>query len=95
MSTEALVLSPREAADLLGVDHTTVRRWVRQGACPNAFAHLPGTRIGVPRWWVEQIVSPPVVVAGVGDGGAAPLTATAEGGTPTLRTVRGSYPRPA
>lgn len=91
----AQVLTPREAAAILGVSHQTIRRWVTDGACPNAFATLPGARIGVPRWWVDQIISAPVVVAGAQSGGAAPLTASAEGGTPTLRSVRGSYPRPA
>lgn len=96
MSGGALVLTPREAAGLLGVDHTTVRRWVHAGACPDVFADLPGTRIGVPRWWVEQLISPePSVVVGTGDGGAASLPASAGRGTPTLRTVRGSHPRTA
>jgi excisionase family DNA binding protein len=92
----AQVLSPREAADLLGVDHTTVRRWVHAGHCPNVFASLPGTRIGVPLWWVEQLISPePPVVVGAGDGGAASLPTSVGRGAPTLRTVRGSHPRTA
>lgn len=53
-------------------------------------------RIGVPRWWVEQLISPePPVVVGAGDGGAAPLPHGNNDGTPTLRTVRGSHPRTA
>lgn len=89
--SDALVLTPRHAAELLGVDHTTIRRWVRDGACPNVFAHLPGTRIGVPRWWVDRIISPPpsVVVGVEAGGGAASPSAAAECGTPTLRTVPG------
>lgn len=86
------VLSPREAADELGVSHQTVRRWIAEGACPNAFATLPGTRIGVPRWWVDQIISAPSVVVGAGSGGAAPRPAAAGSGTPTLRSVPGSHP---
>lgn len=87
----ALVLTPREAAGLLGVDHTTVRRWIKDGACPDVFANLPGTRLGVPRWWVDRIISPPEpsVVVGRGSGGAASPSAAAECGTPTLRTVPG------
>lgn len=93
MSTEALVLSPREAADLLGVDHTTVRRWVRAGACPNAFARLPGTRIGVPRWWVDQIVTGAGVVAAPEAGAAGSLTVLGRNhGGPTNRTAGGSHP---
>lgn len=96
MSGGALVLTPREAAGLLGVDHTTVRRWVHAGACPDVFADLPGTRIGVPRWWVEQLISPePPVVVGAGDGGAVVVPHGNNDGTPTLRTVRGLTPRTA
>lgn len=92
----ALVLSPREVAELLGVDHTTVRRWVREGAVRDVFADLPGARMGIARSWVERLVSPePSVVVGMGDGGAASLPAPAGRGTPTLRTVRGSHPRTA
>ena len=66
MSAE--VLSPRQAAEILGVHHTTVRRWVAEGACPNVFANLPGTRVGIPAWWVEQLISPePPVVVGLGE----------------------------
>lgn len=88
-------MSPREVAGVLGVSHQTIRRWVANGECPNALAHLSGNRIGIPSMWVDRIISQPLVVDGMGDGGAAPLTASAEGGTPTLRTVRGSYPRTA
>ena len=84
------VLTPREAADTLGVSHQTIRRWVRAGACPNAFATLPGTRIGVPRWWVDQIISAPSVVGDAGTGGAVSLPASAGAGAPTLRSVRGA-----
>lgn len=91
----AAVLSPDQVADLFGVDPSTVRRWVRTGHCPNAFATLPGTRIGIPRWWVDQIISAPPVVVGAESGGAAPRPAAAGSGTPTLRSVRGSHPRTA
>lgn len=89
--SDALVLTPREAAALLGVDHTTVRRWIKDGACPNVFAHLPGTRLGVPRWWVDRIISPPPsVVVGVEAGGpAAAVPHDNNGGGSHLRTVPG------
>jgi excisionase family DNA binding protein len=38
MSQDAL-LTPREAAELVGVEATTVRRWVREG-------YLPALRLG-------------------------------------------------
>lgn len=86
--TAPLVLSPGQTADLLGVDPSTVRRWVRAGHCPNVFATLPGTRIGVPRWWVDQLTSPgPVVVAGGEDGPAAAVPHGTHGGGSHLRTV--------
>ena len=96
MSDKPLVLTPRQAAAKLGVDHTTIRRWVRSGHCPDAFASLPTTRIGIPTWWVEALISPePSVVVGAGDGGAASLPTSVGRGAPTLRTVRGSHPRTA
>ena len=51
---EAFVLKPTEAAEVLGLDPSTIRRWIRFGECPDAFADLPTERVGVPRWWVEQ-----------------------------------------
>lgn len=96
MSTEALVLSPREAAALLGVSHQTMRRWVADGAAPNAFAHLPGTRIGVPRWWVDQIVTGAGVVAAPEAGAAGSLSVVRRNdGGPTNRTADGSNPSAA
>lgn len=96
MSTEALVLSPREAAALLGVSHQTMRRWVADGAAPDAFAHLPGARIGEPRWWVDQIVSCVGVVADHGAGAAGSLSVVRRNaGGPTNRTADGSNPSAA
>lgn len=93
----ALVLTPRQAAAILGVSHQTIRRWAADGACPNVFASLPGARIGVPLWWVEALTSPePVVVAGQGSSGpAAAVPHGNNGGGSHLRTVRGSHPRTA
>lgn len=53
----AQVLKPREVAAVLGVDQATVRNWVKRGSCPNAFAGLDGTRIGIPWWWVEERIN--------------------------------------
>lgn len=60
------VLSPGQVAQVLGVDPSTVRRWVRDGAVPNVFADLPTDRLGIPTWWVAERISPPApgVVAG-------------------------------
>ena len=96
MSTEALVLSPREAAAMLGVSHQTVRRWVASGDCPDAFAHLPGARIGVPRWWVDQIASGGGVVAAPEAGAAVSLTVLGRNhGDPNNRTADDSNPSAA
>lgn len=90
--SDVLVLTPRQAADLLGVDHTTIRRWVREGHCPDVFADLPTHRLGIPRWWVDRIVSPPpVVVSGVEAGGPAVAVPHGNnGGGSHLRTVPGA-----
>ncbi len=50
----AQVLRPSQAADVLGCDTSTIRRWVRHGECPDAFADLPTERVGIPRWWIER-----------------------------------------
>ena len=47
MTDDQLVISPAQAAAILGVDPSTVRRWVREGACPDAFAALPSRHFHV------------------------------------------------
>ena len=93
----AQVLSPGQVATRLGVDDSTVRRWVRAGACPNVFASLPGTRIGIPAWWVEQLISPePPVVVGQGSGATGSLSVIRRNtGGPTNRSADGSNPSAA
>lgn len=90
---DAQVLSPGQVARVLGVDPSTVRRWVREGAVPNVFADLPTDRLGIPTWWVAERVCPPApaVVSGQQVGGsAASLPASAGSGGPHLRTVPGA-----
>jgi hypothetical protein len=55
----AQVLSPGKVAAVLGVDPSTVRRWVRDGAVPNVFEDLPTDRVGIPAWWVADRVAAP------------------------------------
>lgn len=86
----AAVLSPRQAADVLGVSHQTVRRWVTEGACPNVFADLPGARVGVPAWWVEQLISPAPLVGVPGERARPSLAGTPGWGGTHPRTDTGA-----
>ncbi len=93
LSFDAQVLSPGRVARVLGVDPSTVRRWVRDGAVPNVFADLPTDRLGIPTWWVAERVSPPAPAPLSGQqvgGPAASLLASAGGGGSHLRTVDGA-----
>lgn len=67
---DAQVLSPGQVARVLGVDPSTVRRWVRDGAVPNVFADLPTDRLGIPTWWLADRISPegPATSTGERDG---------------------------
>ena len=97
------VLKPREAAEILGLDESTVYRMIDRGECPDAFALTSTVRKGVPAWWVEERInagrarcgcachqsSPAsVVVAGVA-GPPPSLPAAVGGGGPHLRPVHG------
>ena len=42
-------LTVAEAADLLGVNHQTVRRWISQGELPAVRLGGPGSHIRIPR----------------------------------------------
>ena len=87
------VLSARETAHLFGVNHTTVRRWVREGALRDVFADMPTGRVGVARCEVDQIVTGAGVVAAPEAGAAGSLTVLGRNhGGPTNRTTGGSHP---
>lgn len=65
---DAQVLSPGQVARVLGVDPSTVRRWVRDGAVPNVFADLPTDRLGIPTWWLADRITPEGPAAPTGEG---------------------------
>ena len=86
------LLTAAEVAELVAVDESTVRRWVRSGACPSA--GLPGAAVRIPSWWVAERINAgrsqfagEGVVALAERGPAATLTAAADGGGTHLRTV--------
>ena len=97
------VRKPREAAEILGLDESTVYRMIDRGECPDAFALTSTARKGVPAWWVEERInagrarcgcachqsSPASVVVAGADGPAASLSAAAVGGGSRLRSVGG------
>lgn len=92
---EQEVLTPGQVAQLLHVDPGTVRGWVRSGEAPDSFATLPTNRIGIPRWWVEQLISPAPVVVGPGERSRPSLAGIPGRGGTTLRTIGGDAPPPA
>lgn len=90
MNPAAQVLSPAQAAAVLGVHPNTIRNMVKRGELRDAFAHLELRRIGIARADLEQLISPaPVVVAGRESGPAAAVPHGNNGGGPHLRTVPG------
>lgn len=97
------VLKPREAAEILGLDESTVYRMIDRGECPDAFALTSTARKGVPAWWVEERINAgrarcgcachsPAVIPAAGEVPPHPFPASAGGGGTHLRSVPGSHP---
>jgi excisionase family DNA binding protein len=55
------LLKPREVADLLRVDESTVLRWIKEGDVEAL--RLPGGTYRIPRSEVERILATPAVPA--------------------------------
>lgn len=98
------VLKPREVAEILGLDESTIYRRIADGTFTDAFAddeHI--SRKGVPAWQVEERInrgrarcgcachqSPSASVVAAGVAGPPPsLPAAVGGGGPHLRSVGG------
>lgn len=88
---EPHVLTCAQAAQILGVDESTARRWVRNGDAPDA--NLPGSRLGIPSWWVTERITAgrtsPGFVVDLGERQGRTLTGYGRGAPATPRTDTG------
>lgn len=89
MNPAAQVLSPAQAAAVLGVHPNTIRNMVKRGELRDAFAHLELRRIGIARADLEQLIFPASVVVAGEQVPPPSLPAAAGGGGTHLRTVGG------